>query len=207
MIVTLPAIAMSNAYPGNCGRNAKLRRPILIGALVLGVVATRAWGGDLPTDEKAFLDQHISDLVKIEYVRVSDPAVLKVFATPFTTVNIDISDGDGGTNHNSILVARRDDKLAGITRPSTDGDCPGIQQMLRPDFRLKNDNDARVFQAALDAVFPIIGSSDQKAKAFKHAGPQWKFVRGDFFEAKMGFLVTTDKNGAVTGVSYVMKLP
>ena len=63
------------------------------------------------------------------------------------------------------------------------------------------------FQAALDAVYPIIGNSDQKAKVFKHAGPQWKFVRGDFFEAKMGFLVTTDKSGAVTSVTYVMKLP
>ena len=184
-----------------------LRRPILFGALVLGVVATRAWSAEPTAAEKAFLDQHISDLVKIEYVRVSDPVVLRGFATPFTTVNIVISDGDGGTNHSSILVTRRDDKLVGITRPSTDGDCPGIQQMLRPDFRLMNDNDARVFQAALDAVYPIIGNSDQKAKVFKHAGPQWKFVRGDFFEAKMGFLVTTDKSGAVTSVTYVMKLP
>jgi len=184
-----------------------LRRPILFGALVLGVVATRAWSAEPTAAEKAFLDQHISDLVKIEYVRVSDPVVLRVFATPFTTVNIDISDGDGGTNHSSILVTRRDDKLVGITRPSTDGDCPAIRQMFRPDFRLKNDNDARMLQAALDAIFPITGSSDQKAKTFRHAGQKWTFVRGDFFEEKMGFVLTTDNSGAITGVSYVMKLP
>jgi hypothetical protein len=198
---------MSHAYPAGCARNATLRRPILIGALVLGVVATRAWGGDLTADEKAFLDQHFSDVVKIESARVSDPAVIKAFATPFYTVSIDISDGDGGTSHNSVLVTRRDDKLVGVTRPGTDGDHPEIQQMFRPDFRLKNDADARVLQTALDAVFPIIGSSDQKAKTFKHAGHEWTFVRGEFFDAKMGFVVTTDHSGAVTGVKFVLKLP
>jgi hypothetical protein len=198
---------MSHAYPGNCGRNATLRQPILIGALVLGVVATRAWGGDLTADEKVFLGQHLSDVVKIESVRVSDPAVIKAFATPFYTVNIDISDGDGGTSHNSVLVTRRDDKLVGVTRPGTDGDHPEIQQMFRPDFRLKNDADARVLQTALDAVFPIIGSSDQKAKTFKQAGHEWRFVRGEFFDAKMGFVVTTDNSGTVTGVKFVLKLP
>ena len=198
---------MSHAYPGNCGRNATLRRPVLIGALVLGMLATRAWGGDLPADDKAFFEKHFSDVVKIDPVRVSDPAVIKVFATPFYTLNVSIDDGQGGTNQSSVVVARQDDRLVSVSRPGTDGDHPEILQMLRPDFRLKNDSDARVFQAALDAVYPIIGNSDQKAKGFKHAGPQWKFVRGDFFEAKMGFLVTTDKSGAVTSVTYVMKLP
>ena len=207
MVVTLPAIAMTHIYPGSRGCNATLRRPILLGALVFGVMATRAWGGDLTADEKAFIDQHTSDVVKIEPVRLSDPAVVKVFATPFYTLNIAIDEGDGGTSSNSTIVARRDDKLVSIHRPSTDGDCPAILQMIRPDFRLKNDNDARVLQAALDAVFPIIGMSDQKAKSFKHAGHQWKFIRGEFFDAKMGFLVTTDNGGAITGVSFVLKLP
>jgi hypothetical protein len=198
---------MSHAYPGIRGRNATLRRPILIGALVLVVGATCAWGGELTADEKTFLDQHVSDVVKTESVRLSDPAVVKVFATPFYTLNIAIDDGDGGTSSNSAIVARRDDKLVSIHRPGTDGDHPEIQQMFRPDFRLKNDNDARVLQAALDAVFPIIGSSDQKAKTFKHAGHEWKFVRGEFFDAKMGFVVTTDDSGAITGVKFVLKLP
>lgn len=198
---------MSHAYPESRARNATLRQPILIGALVLGVVATRAWGGDLPANEQAFFEKHFSDVVKIDPVRVSDPAVLKVFATSFYTLNVSIDDGQGGTNQSSVVVARQDDRLVSVSRPGTDGDHPEILQMLRPDFRLKNDSDARVFQAALDAVYPIIGNSDQKAKVFKHAGPQWKFVRGDFFEAKMGFLVTTDKSGAVTSVTYVMKLP
>jgi hypothetical protein len=171
------------------------------------VAATGAWGGDLPADEKAFLDQHFSDVIKIEPVRLSDPAVVKVFATPFYKLQVDIYDGEGGTSGNSVIVARRDDKLVAISRPSTDGDCPAIQKMFRPDFRLKNDDDARVLQAAFDAVFPIIGSSDQKAATFKHAGHQWIFVRGEFFEAKMGFVVTTDNSNAVTGVKFVLKLP
>ncbi len=198
---------MSHAYPDGRARNATSRQPILIGALVLGVVATRAWGGDLPANEQAFFEKHFSDVVKIDPVRVSDPAVIKVFATPFYTLNLSIDDGQGGTNQSSVVVARQDDRLVSVSRPGTDGDHPEILQMLRPDFRLKNDSDARVFQAALDAIYPIIGSSDQKAKVFKHAGQQWKFVRGDFFEAKMGFLLTTDKSGAVSSVKYVMKLP
>jgi hypothetical protein len=198
---------MSHVYPDSRARNATLRRPILIGALVLGVVATRAWGAELTADEKAFLDRHVSDVVKIDYGRLSDPAVVKVFATAFYTLNVDIDVGDGGTSSNSAIVARQADKLVSLHRPGTDGDHPEIQQMFRPDFRLKNDADARVLQTALDAVFPIIGSSDQKAKTFKHAGHEWTFVRGEFFDAKMGFVMTTDNSGAVTGVKFVLKLP
>ena len=79
--------------------------------------------------------------------------------------------------------------------------------MFRPDFKLKSDADARVLQAAFDAIFPIIGSGDQKVATFKHTGNQWIFVRGEFFDSLMGFVVTTDGGDAVTGVKFVMKLP
>jgi hypothetical protein len=198
---------MSHRYPGSRGRNAILRRPILLGALVFGLVAIRAWSAELTADEKAFLDRHFSDVVKVEYDRVSDPAVLKVFATPVYIVTVDIYYGEGSGGHNIVLATRRDDKLVGIARPGTDGNCPAIQQMFRPDFRLRNDDDARVLQAALDAVFPLSGSSDQKAKTFRHAGHKWTFVRGPFFDAMLGFVMTTDSSGAVTGVEFVLKLP
>ena len=42
---------------------------------------------------------------------------------------------------------------------------------------------------------------------YKHAGNQWTLVRGMFFDKKMGFVLTTDANGAVTNVKYVLKLP
>jgi hypothetical protein len=187
--------------PG-CGR-----RSIFIGACVLSLIGVGAKAEDLTAGEKAFLDQHYADVIKIAPVPIVDPAVAKVFATPFYTLNVTIDDGDGGSQGSSVLVTRRDDKLVSISRPGTDGDYPAIQKMFRPGFVLKNDADAKVVQAAFDLVYPIVGDEDKKVAGFTHAGGEWTFVRGNFFDKKMGFVLATDAKGAVTGVKYVLKLP
>ena len=198
---------MTHDHLGSRGHQAVFRRLVLIAAFALGAFATCAWGEELPAAEKAFLDRHFSDVIKIEPVRLNDPAVAKAFATPLYRLDITIDSGNGGSLNNSVIVAHQEDKLVSIGRPGSNQDCLIIQGFFRPDFRLKDDDDARVLQAAFDAIYPISSDDDRKVATFKHAGDQWTFVRGEFFDHLMGFVVTTDSDNAVTRVQYVLKLP
>ena len=157
-------------------------------------------------DGAAFIRDHISDVVKIDAVAIADPSVASTFAGPVYTVTIGISDGES-MQTNSMIVTRIGDKVVPLSRPGTDGDYPAIQKMLNPALRLTGDGDLKTVQNAFDLVYPIVGMQDMSARDFKHTGNQWVLVRGVFFDKKMGFVLTTDGDGAVTDVKYVLKLP
>ncbi len=55
-------------------------------------------------------------------------------------------------------------------------------------------------------VFPIFGP-DAGARAIRHSGNDWTFVRGQFFDNAMGFVLTTDATGRITAVRWALKLP
>jgi hypothetical protein len=94
-----------------------------------------------------------------------------------------------------------------VTRPSTDADLPDFLTMLNPGFKLATEDDARTLQQALDVAYPIIGSGDKKAETNRRAGNEWIFVRGIFFDKKMGYVFQTDPSGRIVSVKYSLKLP
>jgi hypothetical protein len=157
-------------------------------------------------DGTAFIMQHISDVLKIEAAPDTDPAVVATFGNSIYTVTIGIADGDS-LQTNTIIVARSGDGVASLSRPSTDGDYPKILKMLNPSLRLTGDSDLKAVQNAFDIVYPIAGLQDMSVRDYRHVGNQWILVRGMFFDKKMGFVLTTDANGAVIDVKYVLKLP
>ena len=184
-------------------------KPILLRlAFVASAIATAAapqWAR--ADDTKDFVTQHLSDVIKTDLVQIHDPAVLPTFSAPIFTVTLTISDMDG-TQTNNLVVARSGDKVVPVSRPSGDGDYPQIQKLFNPGLKLTNDDAAATVQKALDLVYPIVGSNDQPAKAFSHNGNQWTFVRGFFMEGKkLGFLLTTDGDGAVTSVKFSLEIP
>jgi hypothetical protein len=158
-------------------------------------------------DAKAFIDQHLSDVVKIESHQIDAPAVTKVFGTPIYTMTVNIFDGEGSSQSSSLVVAKTDTKLLPLLRPGTDGDYPAIQKLFNPRFKLAGDTDAATVQEALDLVFPFFTDQEKAARAFRHSGNRWTFVRGTAFDKKMGFVLTTDGSGAIIGVKYVLELP
>jgi hypothetical protein len=177
-------------------------------ALALSTILalTSASLAQVPADEQAFLDKHMSEVVAIVPKRLSDAAVTKTIAAPVYELNITINSGDGGTMQQKQIAARVGDKLLAVSRPGTDGPCPDLQKMMNPIFMLKTDDDAKQLQTALDAVFPPVTDDEKKAVAFAHTGHDWMFYRGAFFGKKLGFVFTTDAVGKVTGVKFSLQL-
>jgi len=103
----------------------------------------------------------------------------KVFNAIIYNVNVVNSDGSG----NNAVVARTGDDIVMVTIPPSTTDMPDLVKVLKADFTLKSDADAHVFQDALDVLYPIgtkFNKDDLNAKAIRHYGNQWTFVRGKF---------------------------
>ncbi len=73
------------------------RSLILMLALAFCAPAIQSGAQTLTADERAFFDQHISQIVQIEPKRLADPAVQKVFAAPFYEVTVTIERTKGAT--------------------------------------------------------------------------------------------------------------
>ena len=193
--------AGSGVLPKNMHRSLAIALSTMLSALPVLLSAS-----DLTPDEQAFFDHHRSDIMRLETQRLDDPAMVKVFSSPFYAVKVVLKLADGEQS-SDLVVARIGDNLVSVVRPSTDGDLPDLQKMLNPDFRLRTAADATTLQQALDAAYPILMEGDRKTKTFRHAGNTWIFVRGEFFDSKSGYVFETDASGAITSVKYQLKLP
>lgn len=183
----------------------------LLPAVVVAVwcLTSVARGAGLSQEEQAFFDKHISKVVQIEPSRISDPSLDRVFQATFYKVTISVKQGEG-TQTMDLTVARLGQELVDVSMPGTTEDLPQLKQMLKPDFKLRNQKDAEELQSALDVLYPIsnsFGGEDLKAKAIKHSGNQWNFIRGKFFEKHKGFSFRTDASGAITDAKYSLELP
>ncbi len=178
----------------------------LVLSTLLSAVPALTSAAELTPAEKAFFEQHVADVIRLDAQRLDAPAVAKVFSSPMYLVKVMRLEGEGDELR-EIAVARLGDKLASLSVPGTDTDLPGFVKMLNPAFRLRTNADATTLQQALDAIFPIVTDSDRKMKGFRRAGNQWSFMRGEFFEDKLGFLFETDASGAIKSVKYQLRLP
>ena len=178
--------------------------PVL--SLLLWSLPALTRAAEITPDEQAFFDQHTADLVKFQTEKVDDLAVEKVFTVPIYTVTVVIGLADGNPT-TSLTVARIEDKLVGVNRPSGDGDLPDFQKMISPDFKLKTNTDGKMMQQALNVLYPAMMESEKKLISFRQAGNTWTFVRGEFFESKSGYVMKTGADGSITSVEYLLKLP
>ncbi|HEX5314725.1 MAG TPA: hypothetical protein VFX38_07485 [Gammaproteobacteria bacterium] len=172
--------------------------------LTLGFAAAGVRAGAVSPADQKFFDDNIGKVVKPDPTPLANPALAKMFTGRFYNVELNIA-GAG----EKIVVAREGNDLIAVTTPSTTADMPGFPKLLKPDFRLKSDEDAHVLQDALDVLYPIddsFGGEDAQAKTIRHAGNVWTFVRGKFFEHFKGFVFTTDESGAVTKVQYSLDI-
>ena len=171
-------------------------------------VATGLLAQSVTPDDRAFFDKHIGEFVKLECTPtpVDSPAVKQAFAARLYKVQV-VLKVTNGTSTENLVMARVGDTLINIERPGEDQDLPEFPKMVNPAFALTTDAAARTFQQALDEIYPIVGNSDKKVEAFRHAGNQWIFIRGMFIDTKLGFILTTNAAGSVVAAKFSLKIP
>ena len=182
-----------------------MRKGVLLAVLLgLGLALFGAAAQDVSPADQQFFDSRIGSLVKLEPHRIDSPALSKVFSSTFYEVGVDVA---GATT--KLLVARNGENIVEVTEPSTTAEMPDFEKIFNPSFRLTDSEQAHVLQDALDILFPIdttFDTEDLAAKAIRHSGTEWTFIRGKFFEHFKGMVFTTNQSGAVRRVDFSLEI-
>jgi hypothetical protein len=172
-------------------------RLLVVLCLSLATVAGR--GQEATAEEKAFFDKHVGKLVKLEPTPITGQALEQVFAAKFFMVKMNMG-GEAGVK--TLVAARLGEDLQDVTMPETNADLPGLKSLVRAGFKLKSEADGKMFEQALDLLYPVDVRYDEKRKAVRQAGTEWTFIRGAFIGNFKGLVVTTDGIGTVTSIKY-----
>ena len=162
-----------------------MMKKVLLIALSLSLTAATSGAfaqATSPADQQ-FFNQHIADFVTLKPASLDNPALAKAFSGQF--YNLD------------VVVSGMSTKV------------PGFQKLVKSEFRLKSGEDAHTLQDALDILYPIssgFGDEDAHAKTIKHVGNNWTFIRGKFFDHFKGFVFTTNADGVITNVKYLLDI-
>jgi hypothetical protein len=74
--------------------------------------------------------------------------------------------------------------------------------LLKKDFTIRNESEAKIFEAALDAIYPIDWTVDAEDKKLLQQDGKWMFLRGVFFGSKKGFVITLDQNFGISQIDF-----
>jgi hypothetical protein len=183
-----------------------MRSTLTIVALCLGMVAQVGRAAEATAEEKAFFEKNMGKLIKLEPTPMTGDALGKVFTAKFYLVKMSIGEEGALT---TLVVARSGNNLAQVTTPGTTAEVPALKALVKPGFKLKADADGKTFESALDLLYPIderFDKEDMKLKAVTHAGTEWTFVRGKFFDDLKGWVVKTDASGTITSIGYSLNI-
>jgi len=176
---------------------------VLLAVLAASVLLSGSWA---MADEKEEVRKEVLRRIEIETTELESVALKKVFGATFYNVKVKIKK-DGGSSTSDMLLVKKDGNFVDIEGTSTTKKMPGLGSLIAKDFKLKSEADAKVFEEALDKLYPIRSfGGDKETKAVKKTSSGWVFVRGKFFKSLKGFEVTTDAKGAVTAIKYNLEL-
>lgn len=153
-------------------------------------------------DEKVindFLTRTLNQEIEI----VAPDAVSKVFVGKFFKVSpgFDFPDGSGYCTDYSFNV--NGEVIVVNEKLSTDMDLPQLLSIVKKGFLLKDEASAKLFEAALNTLYPV----DEKEMAVvKHMkkGNQWIFLREKFFDDQIGIIATISTNGTITKLQVIL---
>ncbi len=157
-------------------------------------------------DEAEDVRKEVLRRITIKSTKIESAALKKVFSATFYEVTIDINEGNG-TSHSKMLLVKKDAKFINLKTTSTTQKMPGLLSLVTKGFKLKTEADAKVFEAAIDTLYPIKSfGSAKKVKAIKKTATGWTFIRGTFFKDMKGFEVATDDKGVIQSIGYSLRI-
>lgn len=183
---------------------AKLTLAALAAALL---ISSSVFAAPVSDEEAKAVNAEVLRRITTEPEKLESEALSKAFAATFYAVKIRISDSKQTTMTIEMQLARLEDKFVEVVKPTTTQAMPNLSKIVHPDFRMTSEEQAGIFEQALDMIHPMHDSGRKKQpKEIRHEGSTWTFIRGSFFGDLSGFIVTTDEAGAVTKIDYSLRI-
>jgi hypothetical protein len=110
-------------------------------------------------------------------------------------------EGMSSTSISSFMLVSNNNEY--IKQASVDGliEMPLFLKSLQEKYRLKTEDDARLFQYVLDDLTPV-SRSDIELKTFYKKENMWFFIREKTFDDLKGYILLTDDQNKVSYMEY-----
>ena len=173
----------------------------LISSLIALMFIVNIFAQTISPENRKLVESFVKSNIDVQLEDVDQMAVSKVFTGTFYKINIGYIEPGSGVNtcgsDNYINVNGSEVNM--IEPVHMDIDCPVLMSLIRKDFSLKDENAAKLFEAALNVIYPPDEAEIQNVKHLKRDS-QWIFLRGKFFDDFTAFIVTTGPDGAVAKI-------
>jgi hypothetical protein len=157
---------------------------------------------EITEKENSMLDNFIKSKIAIEKEKIVSDTMAKVFIGTFFKVDAGFSFSEGGSMCSGSLFVINGGTL--VEFESRTDSMYTLLSLVRSDFYLKSEADVKIFETALDKIFPI-GWSNAEDKEHLKIKDKWYFIRGKFFDSKSGYIITLDQNSKISNIAYSME--
>lgn len=169
----------------------------IIFILILSLSILKTTAQELSESENSLFDNYLKSNIASEKEKIISDTLDKVVKGPVFKIKGGFSEENGVSFCVEYRLIIQEGNLIAFNSDN-------FMSVLRSDFSIKNEADAKIFETALDKLFPISWSNADKKEHLKKDN-KWYFVRGTFFDSKSAYIVTLDQNGKITEFSYSME--
>jgi hypothetical protein len=158
---------------------------------------------EISEKDNSLLDNFIKSRVIINKKMMVSDTLSKVFSATFYRIDAGFAflEDESSSCSGDLFVIREGEPLALGSRTDS---MPTLLSLVRKDFFLKGETEAKIFEKALDALFPLSEFREKYREHFKR-GNVWYFIRDQFFDSKSGYMITVDQKSNIVNISYSME--
>jgi hypothetical protein len=183
-------------------KNKTMMKKSIIYIIIFSFSILNIRGQELSEKENSLLDNFIKSRIAIEKEKIVSDTLAKVFAGTFYKINAGFTLGEGSAMCSGNLLVLKEGTL--IEFDNRTDSMFTLLSLVRNDYSLKSQADAKVFETALDKIYPINWSDEGKKEHLK-IDNKWYFVRGEFFDSKSAYIITLDQNSKISNIAYSME--
>ncbi|MDQ1296489.1 MAG: hypothetical protein QG611_467 [Bacteroidota bacterium] len=180
----------------------------LISFLIALMFIVNLFAQTIAPESQKLIESFVKSNIDIQLEEVDPIVVSKVFTGTFFKIIVGfIETGTGASSCGSDNYINVNGSAVSLIEPiHMDIECPVLMSIIKKDFLLKDENTAKMFEAALNVLYPVKEDEIQNVKHL-HKDSQWIFLRDKFFDDFTAFIVTTGSNGNVTNVELKLGYP
>ena len=184
-------------------KNKTLMKNSIIFIMILSSLVLKINAQEISESDNSLMDEDLKSRIEIQKEKIVSDTLAKVFNGTFFKINAGFSSTNGGTSFCSDFLFIIKDGILMESDARTDS-MYTLLFLLRDDFYLKSEADVKIFETALDKLYPISWSNEEDKEHLKFSN-KWYFIRGKFFDSKSGYIVTIDKDSKITNIAYDLK--
>ncbi len=152
-------------------------------------------------NDSKLIDNFVKSNTRAEISGIDQADVSKVFTGVFYKVLVGYNETGSGLSYCGSDTYFNVNGTMVVMAESihTDIECPVLLSLIKKDFLLKDENAAKLFESALNTIYPV-GESEMGDVKHLKKDSQWIFVREKFFDDYTVFIVTVGADNAVTKI-------